>query len=139
MGVSWVQHGSGALRAFARGAAPDVTAPDGSAVYVLVDGARGASRLSLAEAVVGPGERTACVSHKTIEEVWYVLRGAGVFHRALPDGSGAEEVKIKAGDAVLIPTGHRFWVENTGAGELAFLCCDAPGWPGHEEAVVHDD
>ncbi len=125
------------LTVYARSDTPDVVAPDGSTVYVLMDQSRGATRLSLAEAVVGPGERTACISHRTIEEVWYVLRGAGTFHQTLPNGTSAQAA-ITAGDALLIATGTRFWVDNPGPHELAFLCCDAPGWPGPEEAIVHD-
>ena len=46
---------------------PDTLAPDGAEIRVLLDRPQGASLLSLAEALVKPGERTACVSHKTIE------------------------------------------------------------------------
>ncbi len=123
---------------FSRAELPDVIAPDGAEIRVLVDQARGATNLSLAEALVRPGERTACVSHRTIEEAWYVVAGQGKFHRLTPDG-GAESVEeVTAGDALLIPTGYRFWVENTGPTDLRFLCCDAPAWPGHDEAVVWD-
>jgi hypothetical protein len=44
---------------------PDAIAPDGAEIRVLLDRLQGATRLSLAEALVKPGERTACVSHKT--------------------------------------------------------------------------
>lgn len=126
-----------ALHIYTRADLPDVIAPDGSAIHVLLDQTRGAARLSLAEAVVAPGQRTACVSHRTIEEAWYVLRGAGTFHQTLPNGASAE-ARITAGNALLIQAGTRFWVENTGPTEMAFLCCDAPGWPGPDEAIVHD-
>ncbi|MBV9851461.1 MAG: cupin domain-containing protein [Armatimonadetes bacterium] len=121
---------------YRRAEIPDVIAPDGAEIRVLVDQARGATRLSLAEALVKPGERTACVSHRTIEEAWYIVAGMGRFHRLSPDGSGEEAAEVRPGDALLIPTGYRFWVENTGDNDLIFLCCDAPAWPGHDEAIV---
>jgi len=43
---------------------------------------------------------------------------------------------VALGDALLIPTGYRFWVENTGPGDFVFLCCGTPPWPGHDEAIV---
>ena len=119
-----------------RSDAPDAIAPDGAEIRVLIDRPQGATRLSMAEASVKPGERTACVSHRTIEEIWYVVRGSGVFHRLSPDGSAEQITEVAPGDALLIPTGHRFWVENTGADDLVFLCCDAPPWPGPGEAEI---
>lgn len=95
-------------------------------------------RLSLAEALVKPGERTACVSHQTIEEIWYIVRGAGRFHRQTPGGSEEQTEEVAPGDALLIPTGYRFWVENTGTSDLVFLCCDTPPWPGKGEAEIWD-
>ena len=119
-----------------RSETPDATAPDGAEIRVLIDKPQGAMRLSLAEALVKPGGRTACVSHSTIEEIWYIVRGTGVFHRQAPGGSGEEAAEVAAGDALLIPTGYRFWVENTGPSDLVFLCCGTPPWPGPQEAQI---
>lgn len=120
----------------ARSEMADALAPDGAEIRVLLDRPQGATRLSLAEALVKPGERTACVSHRTIEEVWYIVRGAGRFHRLLPDGTAEQTTEVVPGDALLIPTGCRFWVENTGQADLVFLCCGTPPWPGEDEAIV---
>ena len=120
----------------ARAAAPDAVAPDGAEIRVLLDRPQGTARLSLAEALVKPGERTACVSHKTIEEVWFIVRGAGRFYRLTPDGSEEQTALVAPGDALLIPTGYRFWVVNTGPDDLVFLCCGTPPWPGNDEAIV---
>lgn len=119
-----------------RSEGPDATAPDGAEIRVLIDRPQGATRLSLAEALVKPGERTACVSHRTIEEIWFIVRGRGVFHRQSPDGSEAQAAEVAPGDALLIPMGYRFWVENTGPSDLVFLCCDTPPWPGEGEARI---
>ncbi len=119
-----------------RSTEPDATAPDGAEIRVLIDRPQGATRLSLAEALVKPGERTTCVSHCTIEEIWYIVRGTGTFHRQLPDGGGEQTAEVAAGDALLIPTGYRFWVENIGPSDLIFLCCGTPPWPGPDEAQI---
>ncbi len=118
---------------------PDTLAPDGAEIRVLLDRPHGAQRLSLAEALVKPGERTACVSHRTIEEFWYILKGIGLFHRFSPDGTGEQTAEVAPGDALLIPTGYRFYVENIGADNLVFLCADTPPWPGSDEAIVWKD
>ncbi len=55
-----------------RSETPDAIAPDGAEIRVLLDRPQGATRLSLAEALVRPGERTACVSHRTIELLCHV-------------------------------------------------------------------
>ncbi len=122
-----------------RSETPDAIAPDGAEIRVLLDHPQGATRLSLAEALVKPGERTACVSHKTIEEMWYIVRGVGRFHRLAPDGSEEQTALVAPGDALLIPTGYRFWVENPGPDDLVFLCCGTPPWPGNDEAIVWED
>ena len=119
-----------------RAEAPDILAPDGAEIRILLDRQQGATRLSLAEALVKPGERTACVSHQTIEEFWYILKGAGLFHRFSPDGLEQQTAEVAPGDALLIPTGYRFYVENTGDEDLIFLCADTPPWPGPDEAIV---
>ena len=119
-----------------RSTLPDATAPDGAEIRVLIDRPQGATRLSLAEALVKPGERTACVSHRTIEEIWYIVRGTGRFHRLAPDGSEEQTTEVAPGDALLVPTGYRFWVENTGPSDFVFLCCDTPPWPGSDEAQI---
>ena len=122
-----------------RADAPDTLAPDGAEIRGLLDRPHGAQRLSLAEALVKPGERTACVSHRTIEEFWYILRGQGRFHRFSPDGTGEQAAEVAPGDALLIPTGYRFYVENTGQEDLIVLCLDTPPWPGPDEAIVWED
>jgi mannose-6-phosphate isomerase-like protein (cupin superfamily) len=114
---------------------PTGLAPDGAEIRELVGRAQGATGLSVAEALVLTGERTAKVYHRTVyEEVWYIVRGAGAMHLHRPGAPDEEIFPVGVGDAVLIPPGHGFWVENTGAGDLIFLCCGSPPWPGDDEA-----
>lgn len=117
-----------------QGQAP-VIAPDGAEMRNLISREQSATRLSLAEGVVAAGQRTAKVYHQTVyEEIWYFLRGSGTFHLHRPGEADEEVMAVGPEDAVLVPAGYGFWVENTGASELAFLCCGSPPWPGDAEA-----
>lgn len=110
-------------------------APDGAEIRELVDRPQGATRVSIAEALVPVGRRTAKVYHQTIyEEIWYFLQGQGIVHLHHPGQADEEVFAVEPGDAVLLQPGHGFWVENTGSSALIFLCCGSPPWPGAEEA-----
>jgi mannose-6-phosphate isomerase-like protein (cupin superfamily) len=112
-----------------------VFAPDGAEIRNLIHRDQGATRLSLAEALVPVGQRTAKVYHQTVyEEIWYFLRGSGTFHLHHPGAATEEILDVAPGDAILIPPGDGFWVENTGMSDLIFLCCGSPPWPGDQEA-----
>ena len=54
-------------------APPTAVAPDGSEVRVLVQVSGG----SMAHFELGPGETSVAVVHRTIDELWYFLRGRG--------------------------------------------------------------
>ncbi|MEC9445666.1 MAG: hypothetical protein VYC59_02675, partial [Chloroflexota bacterium] len=56
-----------------RSISPDATAPDGSEIRLLVTTVNGATKSSLVEVVLNPGQVTRPVRHRTVEEVWYVL------------------------------------------------------------------
>ena len=123
------------MPAWRRQAEPTGLAPDGSEIRELVGRVQGATRLSLAEALVRPGERTAKIYHRTVyEEAWYIVQGAGVMRLHRPGAPDEEAFPIGVGDAVRIPPGHGFWVENAGPADLIFLCCGSPPWPGNDEA-----
>jgi mannose-6-phosphate isomerase-like protein (cupin superfamily) len=84
---------------------------------------------SLAEAIVAPGQATAPHYHIKAEEIYYILRGAGLMFLA------EEEKAVSAGDAILIPPGQRHSIRNAGSEDLVFLCCCAPGY-SHEDTVL---
>jgi mannose-6-phosphate isomerase-like protein (cupin superfamily) len=118
-----------------RRATPDTFAPDGAEIRNLIHRAQGATRLSMAEALVPPGERTAKVYHQSVyEEIWYITAGAGTMHMQAPESECEEVFAVVTGDAVFIPPGHGFWVQNIGDEPLIFLCVGSPPWPGDEEA-----
>ncbi|HWE62359.1 MAG TPA: cupin domain-containing protein [Chloroflexota bacterium] len=118
-----------------RQAEPDAFAPDGAEIRNLIHREQGATRLSMAEALVPAGGRTAKVYHQTIyEEIWYFTAGTAEMHVHQPGAEQEEVLQVEPGDTVLLPPGYGFWVRNTGTGPLTFLCCGSPPWPGDQEA-----
>ena len=94
----------------ARRTAESLTAPDGSAVRLLLTEAHGATRCSMVEVSIPAGAVSRPVRHCTVEEVWYITAGRGRVWRCPPDLPAAEAapVGVAAGDAIVIPTGWAF-------------------------------
>ena len=51
----------------------DAIAPDGSEIRLLTETSRG----SMVHCTLNPGELSAPVAHRSVEEVWYFLEGTG--------------------------------------------------------------
>jgi mannose-6-phosphate isomerase-like protein (cupin superfamily) len=111
------------------GARADATAPDGTAVRLLLSLERG----SLAHFELPAGAVSHAVTHRTVEELWYVVAGRGVLWRR---SQGAESVEaLKPGVAATIPLGTAFQFRADAEGPLAFVAVTMPPWPGMDEAV----
>ena len=93
---------------------------DGSLVRELVQVGDGARNQSLAEATVPPGGETIEHLHRTSEEIYRFVSGAG---RMVLGGEAAD---VRAGDTVLIPAGVRHKLINRGAEPLVLLCACSP-------------
>jgi mannose-6-phosphate isomerase-like protein (cupin superfamily) len=93
---------------------------DGSLVRELVQVGDGARNQSLAEATVPPGGETIEHLHRTSEEIYRFVSGAG---RIVLGGEAAD---VRAGDMVLIPAGVRHKLMNRGAEPLVLLCACSP-------------
>jgi mannose-6-phosphate isomerase-like protein (cupin superfamily) len=94
---------------------------DGSTIREIVGPPSGtAANQSLAEATVAPGGETVEHYHRTSEEVYRFVAGAG---RMRLDG---DEARVRAGDTVVIPPGARHKLWNTGGEPLVVLCACAP-------------
>jgi mannose-6-phosphate isomerase-like protein (cupin superfamily) len=103
--------------------APEVTAPDGSAVRPLcvLPGAASFAQFELA-----PGQTAKAVSHATVEEIWFVTSGAGEIWRSQ---DGREEVTVlEPGVCLTIPLGTTFQFR-TGAQGLRVVAATVPPWP----------
>ena len=111
-------------------AAPDVIAPDGSDVRILLALPRG----SMAHFELAAGRTSAPVAHRTVEEIWYFLRGRGEMWRKL---HGQEEiVAVAPGVCLTIPVGTHFQFRSLGPEPLAALGITMPPWPGEDEAYA---
>jgi mannose-6-phosphate isomerase-like protein (cupin superfamily) len=109
-------------------AAPDAVAPDGSDVRVLLRLGRG----SMAHFELQPGRVSRAVAHRSVEEIWYVLRGRGQMWRR--QGGREETVPLRAGTCVSIPAGTGFQFRAGRGGPLAAVAVTMPPWPGDDEA-----
>ena len=107
----------------------DVLAPDGSRIRLLVSGPRG----SMVHCELPAGGTSLAVTHRTVEEVWYVLAGRGELWRRTDD---EERVDVLiSGLSCDIPLGTHFQFRNTGTEYLQILIVTMPPWPGYEEAA----
>ena len=112
------------------GAEADATAPDGTAVRLLPSLAGG----SMAHFELPAGAVSHAVTHRTVEEIWYVLSGHGALWRRSPEDERIEP--IGPGVALTIPLGVAFQFRADAGAPLAFLAVTMPPWPGMEEAVA---
>ena len=107
---------------------PDATAPDGSAVRVLL----GLERGGLAHFQLAPGQTSRAVAHKTVDEIWYFVQGRGEMW--LKAGEREEIVVVDSGLCVTIPVGTHFQFRALGMEPLAAVGVTMPPWPGASEA-----
>src|SRR5579859_1080480 len=84
-------------------AAPDLLAPDGSEIRVLVQVPRG----SMVHCTLQPGQVTRAVQHRTVEEVWLCVGGSGQVWRQVRGDAQRERpeevVNVEPGVALTIP------------------------------------
>ena len=88
----------------------------------------------MAHFTVAPHEVGRAVTHRTVDEMWYFLDGAGEMW--LADDARSEVVSVGAGTSVSLPLGTRFQVRNLGAEPLTAVGITLPPWPGEQEATV---
>jgi mannose-6-phosphate isomerase-like protein (cupin superfamily) len=107
----------------------DARAPDGADVRVLLSLAGG----SFAHFELGPGRVSGAMTHRTVEEIWYLLGGRGEMWRR--QGDRESVVALEAGVCLTIPLGTHFQFRSLGPGPLAAVAVTMPPWPGPDEAV----
>ncbi len=110
-------------------ARPDARAPDGADVRVLLRLAGG----GMAHFALGPGRVSRAVTHRTVEEIWYVLGGRGEMWRR--QGEREETVPLEPGVCLTIPLGTHFQFRSRGPGDLTAIAITMPSWPGPDEAI----
>ena len=109
--------------------AHDTLAPDGSEIRLLVR----VAGASMVHCTLPVGGVSSAVAHRTVEETWYCLAGAGQVWRK----RDSEEVvtDIQPGSSLNIPIGTSFQFRNAGDVPLCLVIATIPAWPGPEEAV----
>jgi mannose-6-phosphate isomerase-like protein (cupin superfamily) len=129
------------------GSKPDAIAPDGSEVRLLPEMTRG----GMAHFALGPRHVSKAVAHKTIEEIWYFIRGRGRMWRrsstsstsssSSSSSSSSEEVvdpgeivDVFPGVSITLATGTQFQFRNDGDEALEAIGVTMPPWPGAAEA-----
>ena len=110
--------------------ARDAVAPDGSDVRVLLQLAGG----SMAHFELAPRQTSTAVTHRSVEEIWFVLSGRGEMWRR--QGEHEEIVTLEAGVCLTIPRGTHFQFRALGELPLAAVGVTMPPWPGEGEAIV---
>ena len=109
---------------------PTEVAPDGSDVRVLLVLAAG----GLAHFQLAPGETSTATMHRTVEEIWYFLRGNGEMWRK--SGDHEEIVPVSTAVCITIPLGTSFQFRASGEDPLAAVGATIPPWPGTGEAIL---
>jgi mannose-6-phosphate isomerase-like protein (cupin superfamily) len=109
-------------------AQPDVVAPDLSNVRILLQ-LRGGG---MAHFELAPGRTSKAVTHRTVEEIWFVVAGRGEMWRR--QGEREELVTLERGVCLTIPLGTQFQFRATGAEPLGAIAITMPPWPGEGEA-----
>ena len=110
----------------------DALAPDGSEIRLL----HSLAGLSVVHCQLPVGAVTVPVRHRTVEEVWYFLAGAGQVWRQ--QGEREQVLDVAPGHSLTIPLGTDFQFRNTGDAPLEFIIATTPPWPGEDEAVPLD-
>lgn len=106
-----------------------VSAPDGARVQVLLRLQGG----SMAVFELEPGQVSAPVRHRSVEELWYVLSGEGEMWRR--DAVGEAVVSLQPGLCLSIPLGPDFQFRCLGGATLRAVAVTLPPWPGADEAL----
>src|SRR5271156_862207 len=111
------------------GAAPDTTAPDGAVARLLLSLGGG----SMAHFELPPGAVSHAVTHRTVEEIWFVVGGRGSIWRRQ---DGQERIDALApGTSLTIPLGTAFQFRAESGAPLKFVAITMPPWPGMDEAL----
>jgi mannose-6-phosphate isomerase-like protein (cupin superfamily) len=111
---------------------PDARAPDAAEVRLLGGLAGG----SMAHFRLAPGQVARAVTHRGVEELWYVIAGRGAIWRH--SDTGEEVTALEPGIALTIPLGTTFQCRADPTAALEVVAVTMPPWPGPDEAVPRE-
>ena len=107
----------------------DYTAPDGSEIRLLLDVDAG----GFAHCTLRQGSCSSAVTHRTVDEIWFVLGGHAKIWRKSASGETAED-ELRPGRGLTIPVGTSFQFRASGCSPLRIGIGTFPKWPGAVEA-----
>jgi mannose-6-phosphate isomerase-like protein (cupin superfamily) len=107
---------------------PTVVAPDGSDVRVLL----GLPAGGMAHFELAAGTAARAVTHRTVDEIWFVLAGRGKMWRK--QGHREEIVALEPGVCLSVPLGTHFQFRASAAESVSVVAITMPPWPGESEA-----
>jgi len=113
-------------------AAADCLAPDGSEIRLLGKTPHG----SLCHARLAAAQTARAVRHRSVDELWFCLRGTGRIWRK--SGEREDVSELREGRSFSLPAGTSFQWRNDGPGPLDVLIATMPPWPGDNEAIEVD-
>ena len=88
---------------------------------------------SMAHFELPAGAVSHAVTHRTVEEIWFVVEGRGSIWRRQ---DGVESIDpLAPGTSLTIPLGTAFQFRAEGGAPLAFVAITMPPWPGMDEAL----
>lgn len=108
---------------------PTTTAPDGSDVRVLLGSTAG----NMAHFELAAGKVARAVTHRTVDEVWYIVAGRGQMWRR--QGAHEDTLTLGPGLCLTLPVGTHFQFCASATGAVAAIGVTMPPWPGENEAV----
>jgi mannose-6-phosphate isomerase-like protein (cupin superfamily) len=109
---------------------PTTSAPDGSDVRVLLRLAGG----SMAHFHLAAGRISVAMTHRTVEEIWFIVSGRGRMWRK--QGEDEETVELQPGDCLTLPLGTHFQFRASESAPLTVIVATMPPWPGDDEAIA---
>lgn len=108
---------------------PTILAPDGSDVRVLL----GLPSGGMAHFTLAAGKVAQAVTHRSVEEIWFVVSGHGEMWRK--QGEREEIIVLEPGVCLSIPLGTHFQFRASASEAVAAVAITMPPWPGANEAV----
>lgn len=103
-------------------------APDGSAIRPLLGLAGG----TMTHFELAGGATSHAVTHRTVEELWFVLSGRGELWRRRE--AHEEIIVLEPGVCANLPRGTHFQFRASTGEALKIVAVTIPRWPGNDEA-----
>jgi mannose-6-phosphate isomerase-like protein (cupin superfamily) len=87
----------------------------------------------MAHFTLAPGQTSRAVTHRTVDEIWYVVSGHGEMWRRSATREAIEP--LEPGVCLTIPVGTHFQFRASGEQSLTAVAVTLPPWPGDGEAL----